>query len=105
MAKAPRTSTKLAAATPFPAPLPILDSEEDRFAHTARELEKASLDELRRYWRRQFARSAPTNLTRALLYRLLMYRLQAEAFGDLDPQTVRLHSAFLQCRSLGTGTG
>lgn len=71
-------------------PLPTLVAREDRFVGIARELESATLGDLRAYWRRYLGRTAPVNLTRSLLYRLLLYRLQAEALGDLDPKTARL---------------
>jgi hypothetical protein len=35
-------------------------------------------------------RLAPAHLSRALLFRVMAYRLQAEAFGDLDRKTVRM---------------
>jgi hypothetical protein len=68
-------------------------SEELRLASLARELESASLEDLKVYWRRHVGRSVPKNLSRTLFYRLLMYRLQAAAFGDLDAKTARLLDA------------
>jgi Protein of unknown function (DUF2924) len=53
-------------------------------------LERLSLDELRLRWRNQWGRLAPAHLTRALLFRLMAYRVQAEAFGDLDRQTAAM---------------
>jgi hypothetical protein len=44
---------------------------------------------LQRRWRTVFGRPAP-DLPRALLYRILAYRIQADAAGDLDPAVVRL---------------
>lgn len=40
-------------------------------------------------WRRVFGRPAPRSLPRVLLHRTLAYRLQAEALGDLDRETLR----------------
>jgi hypothetical protein len=54
------------------------------------ELERLSLDDLRLRWRNNWGRLAPAHLSRALLFRLMAYRLQAEAFGDLDRKTVRM---------------
>jgi hypothetical protein len=54
------------------------------------ELERLSLDDLRLRWRNNWGRLAPTHLSRGLLLRVMAYRLQAEAFGDLDRRTVRL---------------
>jgi hypothetical protein len=54
------------------------------------ELERLSLDDLRLRWRNNWGRLAPAHLSRGLLLRVMAYRLQAEAFGDLDRRTVRL---------------
>ena len=54
------------------------------------ELERLSLDDLRLRWRNHRGRLAPAHLSRGLLLRVMAYRLQAEAFGDLDRKTVRL---------------
>jgi hypothetical protein len=48
------------------------------------------LDGLRSRWRSEFGRAAPIHLSKHLLLRLLAYRLQAQAFGDLSPGTRRL---------------
>ena len=39
---------------------------------------------LRLAWRNIFAKSAPTHLPKHLLVRIISYRLQANAYGDLD---------------------
>jgi hypothetical protein len=54
------------------------------------ELERLSPDGLRLRWRNNWGRLAPAHLSRALLFRVMAYRLQAEAFGDLDRKTVRM---------------
>ena len=54
------------------------------------ELETLSLDDLQLRWRNYWARLAPARLSRNLLFRLMVYRLQAEAFGDLDRETIRI---------------
>jgi Protein of unknown function (DUF2924) len=54
------------------------------------ELERLSLDDLRFRWRNHWGRLAPARLSRGLLLRVMAYRLQAEAFGDLDRRIVRL---------------
>jgi hypothetical protein len=54
------------------------------------ELERLSVDDLRLRWRNNWGRLAPAHLSRGLLFRIMAYRLQAEAFGDLDRKTVRL---------------
>lgn len=40
--------------------------------------------ELRARWRTVFRRDAPPHLSRQLLFRVLIYRLQADVFGDLN---------------------
>ncbi|MFN3890757.1 MAG: DUF2924 domain-containing protein [Beijerinckiaceae bacterium] len=47
------------------------------------------IDELRSRWRLVTGRRAPLHLGRQLLFRMLAYRIQADALGDLDPGTVR----------------
>ena len=47
------------------------------------DLEGRDLDGLRRQWRAHLGGEAP-HLPRWLLLRVLAYRLQSEAFGDLD---------------------
>src|SRR5215510_3654740 len=44
---------------------------------------------LRTRWRTSFGQDAPTHVARHLLFAMLAYRLQAEAMGDLDAETVR----------------
>jgi hypothetical protein len=44
---------------------------------------------LRARWRTSFGQDAPTHIARHLLFAMLAYRLQAEAMGDLDAETVR----------------
>jgi hypothetical protein len=54
------------------------------------ELGRLSLDDLRLRWRNNWGRLAPAHLSRGLLFRVMAYRLQAEAFGDLDRKAVGL---------------
>jgi hypothetical protein len=44
---------------------------------------------LRLRWRKLFRKPAPPHLPRYLLLRIIAYRIQANAFGDLDRETVR----------------
>ena len=62
---------------------PVLDAE----IAALRELD---IHDLRLRWRRAFRRSAPSHLPRQLLVRVLAYKLQADVYGDLDRETVRL---------------
>src|SRR6266404_2530229 len=52
-------------------------------------LERLGVDELRLQWRNRWGRLAPAHLSRPLLFRAMAYRIQAEAFGDLDRQIAR----------------
>lgn len=45
---------------------------------------------LRARWRSITGRDAPPHLSRQLLFAMLAYRIQAEAFRDLDAETLRL---------------
>ena len=45
---------------------------------------------LRTRWRNVFRRQPPPHLPRQLLFRVLVYRLQADHWGDLDAESQRL---------------
>lgn len=59
--------------------------------------ERLGLDDLRIRWRNRWGRRAPARLSASLLFRVMAYRIQAEAFGDLERKTVRM------LESLGAG--
>ena len=48
------------------------------------------IETLRARWRTVFGGKAPPHLPRHLLFAIIAYRLQAEVFGDLDAETLRL---------------
>lgn len=48
------------------------------------------IDGLRIRYRQLHRRTAPAHLARWLLLRIIAYRMQALALGDLDPETIRL---------------
>jgi hypothetical protein len=50
-------------------------------------LERVGQEGLRLHWRNRWGRLAPAHIPRALLFRLMAYRIQSGAFGDLDRQT------------------
>jgi hypothetical protein len=52
-------------------------------------LKELDLDGLRKRWRRLFRAAAPPHLPKYLLFRVLAYRIQANALGDLDRDTIR----------------
>jgi hypothetical protein len=45
---------------------------------------------LRKHWQTLFRQQAPAHLPRHLLFRVLVYRLQADPLGDLDSESRRL---------------
>ena len=45
---------------------------------------------LRQRWRLMFGGSPPAGLTRDLIRRMIAYRIQEEAFGGLDRETIKL---------------
>ncbi|MCB1512374.1 MAG: DUF2924 domain-containing protein [Hyphomicrobiaceae bacterium] len=53
-------------------------------------LAELDIDALRRRWRRLSGRSTPEHISKQLLIRLIAYRIQADAFGDLDRQSIML---------------
>jgi hypothetical protein len=53
-------------------------------------LEGLDLDGLRRQWRAYLGGEAPAHLSRWLLMKVLAYRLQSDAFGDLDKSIQRI---------------
>jgi hypothetical protein len=61
-------------------------SIEDRITHL-RDLDLAGL---RTYWHNELGRAAPKHLSRYLLFRVLAYKLQANQFGDLDINTLKI---------------
>jgi hypothetical protein len=65
-----------------------LDGEQALSTEIA-QLHDFGLPDLQTRWRSLTGRRAPPHLGKGLLLRLLAYRLQADAFGDLDPGTLR----------------
>jgi hypothetical protein len=53
-------------------------------------LRDLDLEELRARWHTAFGRRPPSSLPRHLLFRVLAYRIQAAALGDLDRDCQRL---------------
>jgi hypothetical protein len=52
-------------------------------------LKELDIEGLRKRWRRLFRAAAPPHLPKYLLFRVLAYRIQANALGDLDRESVR----------------
>jgi hypothetical protein len=53
------------------------------------DLPSLDLNALKHRWRKLTGKLAPENLPRHLLVRLIAYRIQADAFGDLDKHSVK----------------
>lgn len=64
-------------------------AEQEQIESELAALASADIHELRVRWRRLFRTKAPEHLSRSLLVRILGYRLQADAFGDLDRESKR----------------
>ena len=54
------------------------------------QLRGLDLKALRIRWRNAFGKPAPEHLSRHLLFRVIAYRLQADRFGDLDAETLKV---------------
>src|SRR6266851_2952981 len=52
-------------------------------------LRSLALDALRRHWRVVFGRTPPADLSKDLLGRMIVWRLQERAFGGLDRESLR----------------
>src|SRR5262249_54842556 len=66
--------------------LPPKVSIEDEIAR----LRDLDLKGLRVRWLNVFGKPAPDHLTRYLLFRVIAYRIQADRFGDLDAETLKV---------------
>jgi hypothetical protein len=53
-------------------------------------LRDLDLTGLRTRWQIQFGRTAPKHISRYLLFRILAYKVQADQFGDLDADTLKI---------------
>jgi hypothetical protein len=66
------------------------DADREWMAQELQRLRELDAYDLQVRWRRVFGRSALHHLPKHLLLRILAYKLQADAFGDLDRSTVRM---------------
>jgi hypothetical protein len=66
-------------------------------------LRDLDLHGLRARWRTATGRRIPAHIPKGLLVRMLAYRLQAEAYGDLDPGTIRFLDRVVSDRTLKAG--
>jgi len=65
----------------------VSGNEQSRLEIEISHLRGLDLDGLRQRWRSEFGRKAPSQLPKYLLMRILAYRRQAEALGDLSRTT------------------
>jgi hypothetical protein len=68
---------------------PTLVGPDPRIDAELESLGSQDIHALRKRWRKLFRNPAPPHLPRYLLLRMVAYRIQADAFGDLDRETVR----------------
>ena len=76
---------------------PFHDTVEDAIAR----LRGLEFRQLQARWQSVTGREAPPQLPRHLLFAMIAYRIQAEAYGDLDADTLRLLN---KVRSVRSGT-
>lgn len=74
-------------------------------AERVRELSALDLGGLRLQWRNVFGRNAPAQLTKPLLSGIIAYRLQADAYGDLDPDVRRALKGVRRSAEAGADSG
>lgn len=83
-----------------------LRRSQDEVSQDLAGLANLDLEVLRRRWQKLTGRPAPGHLPRHLLIRLVAYRIQANAFGDLDGPSLKLLREIAKSRAdLGTGMG
>ena len=91
MAKRPNSkSRRLPVGGACPAPTETSASGGDELQTELGRLDALDHDGLQQRWRVLLGGTAPKHLPRWLLERLLAYRLQAQAHGDLDVASARL---------------
>jgi hypothetical protein len=81
--ESPRKTPSGQGLSPSPAAADALTAELDQ-------LERLELGDLRVHYRNRSGRIAPARISRALLLRVLAYRVQVDAFGDVSRDTQRL---------------
>jgi hypothetical protein len=90
-----RRSSGAGKGLPLPALRPV---EEAALREAVANLAALDLAGLRLQWRNIFGGSAPVHLPKPLLVRILAYRLQADAFGDLPDPVRRTIESFSAAR-------
>ena len=80
-------------------PLPSRAPDADPLAGEVEALRELELADLRARWREILRKPPPPHLGRALLLRLLAYKLQAKRLGDLDPDTAKYLEGIARARA------
>jgi hypothetical protein len=93
MARAPKKVAQAGVAEAAPA---ASSSDLARLSEEVAALASLDLEELRGRWRKLFRGPAPAHLPRYLVLRIIAYRIQANALGDLDRESVRFLDAVAQ---------
>ena len=75
--------------------LPAIEAEIER-------IRSFGLDALRARWRSMFGAMPPMALTKDLMARMMIYRIQEEAFGGLDRSTRKLLDGLARGEEPGT---
>jgi hypothetical protein len=70
-------------------PGPTSVGSDPRIEAELKALAAQDIQGLRRRWQKIFRKPAPAHLPRYLLLRMIAHRIQADAFGDLDRETIR----------------
>lgn len=79
---------------------------QDEVSQNLADLSNLEIEALKRRWRKLAGKHAPVHLPRHLLVRLVAYRIQATAFGDLESSSVKVLREIAKSRAdRGAGTG
>ncbi|MGE3476432.1 MAG: DUF2924 domain-containing protein [Rhodospirillaceae bacterium] len=71
---------------------------------TIEELQAAPLAKLRHTWADRYGKPVPAATSRPLLLKLLAWRIQADAFGGLKPETLKILNEPLSRKLKGQGS-
>ncbi len=81
----------------------VLAATHPELASALRALPELDLHELRVRWRKLYRRPAPAHLRRALLIRIMAYRMQADVLGHLDRDAARFLDRVAAALKAGKG--
>src|SRR5262252_7846363 len=78
--------------------IPMTQRSPDREAIEAEidRIRSLGLDDLRTLWRTTFRSSPPKGFTKDLVARFICWHIQEQAFGGLDPQTVKVLDGYVR---------